>query len=335
MLLYDLISEARVQPGERKSIDLKLINFLETNKTISSYNTTLKELDTLILPEELKHYVDKLKKDIEKEIVTTNQLLNQPNVRFDLFMNGIIKNCRESVASFRNTNKFIYRGIKNKSDAVYGRSHDERRTRDSDQFYSDIFNQMLKEAGVKARRDNSIFCTSDKQQALNYGTSYIIFLRDGFDCSFSQNTKDLTLDDTTAYKMFDKSILKQLFDEIVNNSQMKEIFMKEMAQWVNNVDVKDESKIGETGFFGEYRWRDHQRDITNLARRGLIDQSYAERVKIENLITPKSIVNNYGIVQNNLIAAIQSNKEIMISGYFYGIRSVFEDDVRKKLGMGK
>lgn len=334
MLLYDLLNEAKVLPGERKSIDLKMIDFAELSDTKSKYVRSILDIETLILPEELAPYIEKIKKDIRAELEKLEQKSSSQNPQFDLFMNGIIKNCSEAIDIFRKTDRFIYRGMRSSSNAVYGRSFDERRSKDSIVEYSDIFNRMLKEAGVKARRDNSIFCSGSLSHASGYGHApYIIFPRNGFNCSFSQNTRDLILGSDTVVRMFDKSILAQLFAEIIENPQMQLLFADQGAIWAKNPDIIDKTRIGSTGFFGEYRWKDHQKDIIGLANQGKIDQSYADRVKLENLITPKAVIDNFEIIQDDLEAAIVSEKEIMISGYFYGIRSSFEKEVRKKLGM--
>lgn len=45
--------------------------------------------------------------------------------------------------------------------------------------------------GFNARRSNSLFCTSDYNQASDYGTPYVVFPVNGFSFTYWDNCKDL------------------------------------------------------------------------------------------------------------------------------------------------
>jgi hypothetical protein len=93
-------------------------------------------------------------------------------------------NCSEALKICQTTHKAIYRGM-----GIYGGGPYEfisdtpkqrrKPTLNSDRFQAFI-DDILYANGFKALRSNSIFCTSNREMASEYGNIYVIFPFDGF-----------------------------------------------------------------------------------------------------------------------------------------------------------
>lgn len=103
------------------------------------------------------------------------------------------QNCSESIAAMMQAKKFLYRGVHSRGDsatpiAFHGRSRNDRNPMSTGSTIDAIVNKGLVNSGFKALRNNSIFCTSNKQTASFYGDHvYFIFPKDGF--NYGWNTK--------------------------------------------------------------------------------------------------------------------------------------------------
>jgi hypothetical protein len=90
------------------------------------------------------------------------------------------KDCKEFLDELKSKNqKPIFRGVKNKDDVDNGiyikSSRTDRRTKDSNPFFSDLFNDKFEEVlGVKLRSEG-VFATKNPNTAGDYGTAYMFF----------------------------------------------------------------------------------------------------------------------------------------------------------------
>lgn len=337
MLLHHLLTEAPVKPGERKQIDLRFSKVEQYESLASKYKVTISNLEYLLRKLERNNllansstYIDQLTAIVNNEVEILNKKSKDEFVRFDNIIKGIKKNCREIVKVYQDYDQFLYRGMNNSSDAVYGKPFDKRRARDSSQDYSDIFNEMLKKAGIFARRDNSTFCTSDRTQTEHYGNTYIIFPRDGFSCTVSENQKDFVFERKNVNLMFDKSKLLELHKELIQN--IKNANNIEPVWAAKDARVQNISTIGTTGFFGA-SWFYDQQKIIEAANSGKIPAEYVERVNIMNLITPEAIVKNFQLVTDDIGRAIKLEHEVMITGPYFAISGKYERQVKEILGI--
>lgn len=338
MFLYDIITEAKVKPGERKEIDLRFKKTEYYRSTIEKYSQKFENLKYILeklernqLLDNSSDYINRLDTIIKTETEDLAKQANDNYVRFSNLIKGIEKNCKDILYAFKSYDKFLYRGINNISDALYGKPFTERKAKDSAQNYSDIFNKKLRQKGIEARRDNSIFCTSDKRQAKQYGNLYIIFPLDGFKSTVSKKEKDLVLDTTNANLMFDREKLLELHRDLVLNTENAE---KINRNWVGNPRFEDKNSVGIDGFFG-YGWRDHQEYIDNAISLGKIDQKYEHLISVDNLATAEAIIKNLQLIEDDVGIAIKLGHEVMINGSYFAISALYENEIRKILGMGE
>jgi len=105
--------------------------------------------------------------------------------------------CGDYLAIFKKTNKVLYRGTdRGLAQAFSGRSRDERKPKDSNPAAHRLVNIALTKLGIAARRDNSLFTTSDQNMAAEFGVIYIIIPENSAVYSWSAEP-DLTLAPST------------------------------------------------------------------------------------------------------------------------------------------
>ena len=99
--------------------------------------------------------------------------------------------CSDFIADMKAAQKFLYRGMRSSGKVVYGKPYENRKTMDTSSVVQEKFDSLLKSAGFKALRSNSIFASASKGQAGNYGDGlYIIFPRNGYECTWSLTKHD-------------------------------------------------------------------------------------------------------------------------------------------------
>ncbi len=123
------------------------------------------------------------------------------NAGVDAVVEQIEKNCKEILAVYRESNgKYLYRGMrthvgsahrKNSTKNMFATIRKKRAPVDVPTKQHDLLEKLFKEAGLKANRKNSIFCTSDKNIASQWNSDVkIIFLRDGWSGTAFEVMKD-------------------------------------------------------------------------------------------------------------------------------------------------
>ena len=106
----------------------------------------------------------------------------------------IERECSEAVDAVIKTGKFLFRGQEYTSKPVFvGRPWDKRKPRDSNAEAQVLYDKNLKLMGFTALRSNSIFTTSTKSDAAEFGTIYAIFPKNGFSFTWSTVNQDLVL----------------------------------------------------------------------------------------------------------------------------------------------
>lgn len=106
----------------------------------------------------------------------------------------IEKNCGEALKSIKEAQKLIFRGQDDASHPVFvGYPRSDRVPKDSNLEAQKLLDTYLSTMGFKALRSNSIFTTSDMNQAGDFGDLYAIFPKDGFNFTWSPTVSDLVL----------------------------------------------------------------------------------------------------------------------------------------------
>lgn len=323
--------EAEVKPGERKGISLKIAKLEKMLKKINDYQETASSMHSMKVPDSVAGEYEKVKQgiydEIEKLSLEKDQFKGEKNnlpTKFYNLMQGIAKNCTQIIQAYTELNPdfkankavVFYRGIKSNEDALYGKPFDERRVMTSSSKLSDLFNSSMAAAGFEARRDNTSFVSSDKNQASGYGKLYVMFPKDGFKFSWSRNTKDLILDRSSYSKMVDYEKLIPLKDAILKNREKLNSYEYDFAfsdllgDW--NLDRTLEAA---------------KRAIGN----GLLPKDLEPLTDIENIVTPESLVKGFELDQEDLLGAIKSEKEVYVRGAYYAVQESYMKEIMKFL----
>ena len=99
----------------------------------------------------------------------------------DKVANLIETNCGQMLNAYRNSDEYLYRGIKHAMSPVI--ITNIRQDRIPGYLNPGLHNKTIEiftKLGLKANRGNSIFCTTSKEIASAWGTYYIIFVKDGW-----------------------------------------------------------------------------------------------------------------------------------------------------------
>ena len=131
----------------------------------------------------------------EAEITTPIPVADSPG--FQDLARLLNEKCGDYLAIFKKTNKVLYRGTdRGLAQAFSGRSRDERKPKDSNPAAHRLVKIALTKLGIAARRDNSLFTTSDQNMAAEFGVIYIIIPENSAVYSWSAEP-DLTLAPST------------------------------------------------------------------------------------------------------------------------------------------
>ena len=109
--------------------------------------------------------------------------------------NFIIKNCSESLDAFQTAGAPLLRGLHGVAGLVFvgqSRTDSSRLPADTPLITQSQVDDSLYQAGFKALRSNSIFCSSTIRTAREYGSPYAIFPVNGFEYTWSSKIFDLT-----------------------------------------------------------------------------------------------------------------------------------------------
>jgi len=129
----------------------------------------------------------------------------------------IDKECSEYVKVIKQAKEILYRGSDTyNTKAYYGKPHEKRKPMDTHDSIQAKFDAILDAVGFKAKRSNSVFCTSDYGQASNYGNVFYIFPKNGFSFTWSTKHGDWVPSnaDLSAYFVRDDSTEDELMDDL-------------------------------------------------------------------------------------------------------------------------
>jgi hypothetical protein len=105
--------------------------------------------------------------------------------------------CSNFVEAYRETGKFIYRGVieaeKMTSSSQLLIAADIRQDRKPvflDQKFQKVIDSAMESLGLKARRGNSIFCTTHADTSSDWGQTYILFVKDDWTGTVFEEVKD-------------------------------------------------------------------------------------------------------------------------------------------------
>jgi hypothetical protein len=96
---------------------------------------------------------------------------------------SLLKNeCSDMITACQNSNTLIYRGIGGGSKhlAIINNIRPDRQPVEMDTESHYLLHDAFLELGLIATRTNSIFCTTDRLIASDWGKPYVIFIKDGW-----------------------------------------------------------------------------------------------------------------------------------------------------------
>lgn len=111
----------------------------------------------------------------------------------------ITKHCQpflKEIGGMENIHEYVlYRGSKNISDDnLIIPAVNNRPPTNSSKILHNVINKAMQTAGIKARRDNSLFVTGNMGEAEQYGEVYVVIPIGSFEISWSNKIKDFYID---------------------------------------------------------------------------------------------------------------------------------------------
>lgn len=147
--------------------------------------------------------------DTIKEIKAQNS--DAAKTKFSSLVKLIQKDCGQAVSVYRKTNAVLFRGAKGNPVAYSGKPRTDRKPKDSTHYAQNLFDYCLEKLGFKALRSNSVFATYDLGQASSFGTVYVLFPKDGFSFTHT-NEGDLILTDDKIEAILDYNKINKIND---------------------------------------------------------------------------------------------------------------------------
>lgn len=275
----------------------------------------------------------------------------------DFWAHEIVPNCSQILKAYTKTvipgqtkkgfipqERLLYRGMSRQENWLFkGHSPSLRVPKDTAKLVHAQINRILAANGFEARRDNSLFTTTDYSFAAGYGqTVFIIFPVNGFHFTWSKAYKDW---------------YNSLFEGIKNINALaypQDYFNKPYA-------ALEVYRVKETRRFGGKYWQNpgyhlildaqtelrrigagikkankaFANDLTNYANFHKDNKTIAKKMneiiayvnaapsmKASSKVEPKvmkEILNKLELDNSHLVSALRSTNEVLINGYYYGI----------------
>jgi len=325
-----------LQPGEKKPLDVKAVKL-----KIAKITQIKAELEKLSGANILTKYYNKPDAFANQQLVAKmaefHEILNAEDAKlraelqkatatamstqaksFGPLVQTIQKECSQALKAFKSTGKILLRGLKKSktnTPAYVGRSWNERKTMNSTEQGQQIFDYALQKMGISALRSNSIFTTSDSNQAEGYGNLYVIIPKNGFQFSWAIHEPDMVIDDTRV--LYKSEVLDKIMDNIdalVNKGKM-----------VDSAAGYEWSEILE--------FEGYERAIEYLK-----DNKYPvaalKKITLDKLIDYDHIKNEIGPNNKDFVEALKSGHEVLINGEYYAFSlSQFKDVLTGLLGL--
>lgn len=238
------------------------------------------------------------------------KLLDLLPTKFNVNWQAISQNCSEYIHICQTQKKWLYRGTNNPLliNKIYD-TPSQRKPRDSDPDASYLYDLLLEQWGVSARRSNSIFTTSDIQQAKYYGSSvYVIFPLNGSHYTWSNN-KDITFKRTT---MFD------------SNFQIRQ-YINEIHKWL------DQQRMSSKQFeaFSKWTWANATSQIIMLIKQ-------PEIFSLPEKLQPHIYLDDwkpFTDLDHPLSNALTNGVEVYINGQYYAVNTSYYRQIYTNFGV--
>jgi len=219
------------------------------------------------------------------------------NTDIDNLWNRIKVECSDYLAACGRAQTWLYRGMGSKENrpAFLEKSPEHRKPVDSNPMLVRSFDQSLQQLGFVARRENSIFCSSNRDTAGAFGHIYVIFPRNGFDFTYT-NEREIILDEleqvlSTKYITSWHQAVKNIAKRSLNQFPLLLVNATAHQMWF----------------------------IVQRNRDILLSQGFPQNL-IDNLRDPEYIERKYKPQKTNLYNALQQSHEVYVHGEYYALR---------------
>lgn len=132
--------------------------------------------------DEDKTKLNKQMHDINQQLIqlhdTIQKVIAHQPFKASQVLQTIEQECSTILNLNKKTQKFLLSGMKDRGAAFSGVTRTDRKPKDSDPELTTKFDNYLRELNFKALRSNSMFVTTDLNQADMYGDVYLIFPKD-------------------------------------------------------------------------------------------------------------------------------------------------------------
>lgn len=148
-----------------------------------------------------------------------------PNINF--WIDDIRTNCSDSLSVMQKYKHLLFRGLHiNTPKVIWGDTPKDRRPRNTPWHVQTMLDNLLRKAGFKALRSNSIFCSGSEYMAQDYGDMFMVFPFNGFNFTWSPNVADL-------FEDFNDQDLRKIKTMIQKNGDAAQWFVKNF-NFLNN-----------------------------------------------------------------------------------------------------
>jgi hypothetical protein len=236
----------------------------------------------------------------------------------DIWERILTKRCTNIIDIYHDAEgDFLYRGMKTNVPWFRAASHQDRRPKDSNAQIAEVFDQLLAANGMRALRKNSIFATSNRDAASEFGLIYIIFPVDGFEYTYT-NQEDIVLE--TWNQIIDRNMMHDLnkaYVEAMKAKRGEDWKLSYLYNWITDSTASDQTP--EQG----------------LARlKEISDDPWVQALEIGDLFNADSFRRRYNPSKHLLEHAIDHKLEVMIRGQYYAFRLDLYGQRLRQLMMG-
>lgn len=326
MKLLHLFEQASdLQPGEKRvRPDIRIRNIADLEARISQLQDHIDQSahlkHTYTSDPELKAALDRLIDRLSRRKDLVHKLTQHPTRSQRTMVQILEQECSEFLVTLRKVNVhawshvWLYRGQRGSASVLEGRSRIDRTPKDSRSDLSDLLDEHLENMGFHALRRNSIFTTTQRSFAKDYGDNlYLIFPKNGFHFLWTSQ-KDLVMD----------SIIYLADQDLVRK------YMTEVQTWL----TENKSKWGESdhnasdlaNFLSWPNVSDTIRLVHDMSMEDTYEVPAHLIISQSDLVTDHSVKKQFRPQQTDLEAAMHTDHEILINGTYWALRADLWED---------
>lgn len=331
MLTRDLqpviLSEAPLSPGEERTIDLKIDDYLEQIQKLDQYMDNMKRFDQVSHPTSMMDKVQAIKKKYEDAVEQMRNELKPKGARLDKTVQSLQKNCSQVLETYQSAGRFW--SIKTPQTV--------------DMFYAKT---PVTEVTPEMATINKILQSGYKAEAV-FGNSkhlYRALSNHEYDEEGSKtNVYDVFPVNGTKYTQMDSSLLDSMSSGVNNLFDRRRV--EDIFRALNqNADVWREYRnraaihygsvydIVYSGGFCDENWEKHFAVAKQMVEEGKIPDSVLPLLDTDKLVTKEGFENRFTIETGPPTGYLQ---DVLAKGAYFAVNRKFQPYLFKALGIRK